>query len=238
MARRKIDEINAGSMADIAFLLLIFFLVTTTMEVDAGIGKTLPLKLDIPPPTNPPVPERNVLKISANLNDGLMVEDKEIQLDELYEVVYSFYTANRFQNDADINMPNFKVITLNDCKVQIKTFQDQLILSPSSKYLKNEVAKWKTKRELCLASPDRAYKEIANSAIIRFAVQSKTSYGLYVEIHNILKTVVNELRKETCEKMEWGDYYDLRDDDPDDHAIIEKLRILIPERIIEPKIDR
>ena len=42
MARRETPEINAGSMADISFLLLIFFLVTTTMDVDTGLQRRLP----------------------------------------------------------------------------------------------------------------------------------------------------------------------------------------------------
>ena len=40
--KRKVQEINAGSMADIAFLLLIFFLVATTMNVDTGLARMLP----------------------------------------------------------------------------------------------------------------------------------------------------------------------------------------------------
>ncbi|MDA0683751.1 MAG: biopolymer transporter ExbD [Bacteroidetes bacterium] len=67
-------EIPTSSMADIAFLLLIFFLVTTTIDVDTGIGMVLPPKLedDIEPP---PIKERNVLKILVNEQGLVLVED-------------------------------------------------------------------------------------------------------------------------------------------------------------------
>ena len=69
------QEVNAGSMADIAFLLLIFFLVTTTIASDKGILNILPPKLDpnVPPP-DIKKNERNIFNILINANDDLLVE--------------------------------------------------------------------------------------------------------------------------------------------------------------------
>lgn len=75
MAKRAIPEINAGSMADIAFLLLIFFLVTTTMDVDTGISRKLPPPID-PTVIPPDVKERNVFNILVNKNNRLLVEGR------------------------------------------------------------------------------------------------------------------------------------------------------------------
>lgn len=73
--KKEAPEIPAGSMADIAFLLLIFFLVTTTIASDKGILNILPPKQDpnVPPP-DIQLNERNIFNIRVNLNDQLLIE--------------------------------------------------------------------------------------------------------------------------------------------------------------------
>lgn len=90
MARRAAPEINAGSMADIAFLLLIFFLVTTTMDVDQGISRKLPpiLEDNVDPP--PPAKERNVFVVLMNSNDDLLVEEEYTDIKDLRQKAKDF----------------------------------------------------------------------------------------------------------------------------------------------------
>ena len=90
MARRETPEINAGSMADIAFLLLIFFLVTTTMNVDSGISRKLPEKppADYQPPI---IKEKNVLDITVNRNNQLLVEAKDyVKATDIKQIAIDF----------------------------------------------------------------------------------------------------------------------------------------------------
>lgn len=94
MARKKRNtpEINAGSMADIAFLLLIFFLVTTTMDTDTGLRALLP-----PMPENvepPDVNKRNVFEIRINSGNQLLVEGEIIDISQLTEQTVKFITNN------------------------------------------------------------------------------------------------------------------------------------------------
>ena len=94
MAKREIPEINAGSMADIAFLLLIFFLVTTTMDKDQAYIRSIPKRVEV---TTPPVDveQRDILAIRANSKNELMVR-KELMsnADDISERVVEFYTFN------------------------------------------------------------------------------------------------------------------------------------------------
>ncbi len=88
MAQRETPEINAGSMADIAFLLLIFFLVTTTMNSDVGILKRLPEK--ITHPTTIAIHERNVLRINLNSNNEIFIEDKTVSIENTRQLIIGF----------------------------------------------------------------------------------------------------------------------------------------------------
>lgn len=74
-------EVNAGSMADIAFLLLIFFLVTTTIETDAGLDRMLPPME--PPDENVVIKQKNIFTVNINKNGQLLVEEELTNLKDL-----------------------------------------------------------------------------------------------------------------------------------------------------------
>jgi len=88
MAKRSAPEVNAGSMADIAFLLLIFFLVTTTIESDTGMNRKLPPKIDDITP--PKIKDKNLFTIVVNKNNELLVEEQPMELKDLREATIAF----------------------------------------------------------------------------------------------------------------------------------------------------
>ena len=86
---RMNNEINAGSMADIAFLLLIFFLVTTTIAEDKGILVKLPPWSDEEPDITK-LKERNVFSVLVNANNELLVREEPARIGELRERAKEF----------------------------------------------------------------------------------------------------------------------------------------------------
>ncbi|NQV52371.1 MAG: biopolymer transporter ExbD [Flavobacteriales bacterium] len=106
MARKKreLQEINAGSMADIAFLLLVFFLVTTTMDTSWGLARKLPPPLLENQPDPPPIKDRNVFVVLANANDQLLVEGELLEIGELRAAAKDFI-ANPQRKE---NLPEFR----------------------------------------------------------------------------------------------------------------------------------
>lgn len=90
---KKIPQINASSMADISFLLLIFFLVTTSMDVNKGLARRLP-----PPPQNQPnqekldlkIKKRNLMVVKINSHNQLMVNGEIMEVSRLKDEVKKF----------------------------------------------------------------------------------------------------------------------------------------------------
>ena len=91
MARRALQEINAGSMADIAFLLLIFFLVSTTMDTDKGIIRILPpIPDEETKQEEVKVKERNIFVVLVNRNNQLLVEGEPLDIKDLRKKAKEF----------------------------------------------------------------------------------------------------------------------------------------------------
>lgn len=89
MAKRGAPEVNAGSMADIAFLLLIFFLVTTTIEKDKGILRSLP-PIDDSEIEPPIIKQKNLFTVLLNRHDQLLVEEEEMNIKNLRQAAIDF----------------------------------------------------------------------------------------------------------------------------------------------------
>jgi biopolymer transport protein ExbD len=87
---RNIPEIPTASMADIAFMLLIFFLVATTMDVDSGLSRTLPPMPEDEPEQEDRIRERNIFTVRVNAQDQLLVEGQPADVRNLRDMAMEF----------------------------------------------------------------------------------------------------------------------------------------------------
>ena len=153
---KKIPEIPAASLADIAFMLLIFFLVTTTMDVDSGLRRKLPQWVDPAElkDQNNEINERNIFVVLVNKNNDLLVEGDYEQIENLRERAKEFmanpYNAENLPEKEPVEVPYFGqvmvtkgVISLrNDLDTQYGTYlavQNELVAAINE--LRDELAK-------------------------------------------------------------------------------------------------
>lgn len=118
---RKVPEINSSSTADIAFIILIFFLVTTSMDTDRGLARQLP-----PPPekdqqTQVDVKERNVLVVLLNASNQLMCGGDYIEISELRQRAKDFvsnpYNDDKLPEKRAKNVPFFGDVMITESHV-------------------------------------------------------------------------------------------------------------------------
>ena len=140
--RRGLQEINAGSMADIAFLLLIFFLVTTTMDVDSGIARKLPPMPDEEmQEDDSQINAKNIYVVLINTNNQLLVEGELMDISQLREGAKRFINNNGIDPNLSDN-PDKAIISLqNDRGTEYKTYiQVQNELAAAYNELRNDAA--------------------------------------------------------------------------------------------------
>jgi biopolymer transport protein ExbD len=118
--KRKVPQVNSTSTADIAFMMLLFFLLTSSMDTDRGVPRRLP----------PPIPkdqksedlkvkERNILVVLINTTNQILCGDNYVQLDQLKNRVKEFVenptNDEHMPEKIEIDVPYFgnRLVTKN-----------------------------------------------------------------------------------------------------------------------------
>jgi biopolymer transport protein ExbD len=246
MAKREIPEINAGSMADIAFLLLLFFLVTTTMDKDQAYIRNIPKKIDVPL-DDIKIQERDILAIRANNQNQLMVRGQVFSdPTKISEFVLKFYQTNEKINDVENNFPMYSTTTIALCDQNMSNLDRQIEEAEAvgnqklTDFFLSSYDEWNKKKNAIKLYGKSEIRELSVQAHIRIEVQEATAYSIFTQIHNEIEEAIFELRDDECMRLFNENYGILKrryaqDNDPKDKAKIDLLEILYPARIIEVK---
>ena len=182
MAKRSSPEVNAGSMADIAFLLLIFFLVTTTIETDSGISRLLP-----PIEENEEdviIKQKNIFTVLLNGKDQLLVEDELMDLEDLKQ------SAIDFLDNGGGGMDSNWVIW-ND---QTNDWENT----------------GKSGCNYCNGKRDPKSSDNPDKAIISLKNERETSYATYVSVQNEIMAAYAHVRNQRGLKLFGETYEDMK----------------------------
>lgn len=260
MAKREIPEINAGSMADIAFLLLIFFLVTTTMDKDVAYIRPIPKKLEDGPPP-PPIEKRNICEIKANDRNDLLFRGVAMSdPDKISEKVVEFYRKNeglsQSQTTANIQNPGYlghgfpfySFVTMDEINENIR--KEEALLDAADEagqdelidYHDRAIREWQAKKKALTGLKQDILKEIHPQAHIRIEVQQQTKYELFAKIQSEVEEALYELRDDAALKY-FNESYGViknrraqdKSDANNDQEKLDVLEVLYPARIIEVK---
>ena len=166
MAKREVEEINAGSMADIAFLLLIFFLITTTMNLPQVQEERLPQKSDVEFLLN----EKNVLQIMANKNDKIGIEGEFAELEDIQHAVIKFYQ----HEDGARNLPSYIEVDKATCEDTIESLEAALAVYPDAALFKIELDAWTRRLDAVNAFGGSGFKTLPNNATVSIQMDNST----------------------------------------------------------------
>ncbi len=174
---RVSNEINAGSMADIAFLLLIFFLVTTTIDVDKGVLVKLPPWSDEEPDITK-LNKRNVFSVLVNAQNQLLVRGEPTQVADLKERTKEFI-ANPSRREDLSESPKKAIISLkNDRGTKYGTYLEVYNeVKAAYSELWNEECQRKYSQDYSDDLPLAIRKEIRSKFPLVISEAEPTSFG-------------------------------------------------------------
>ncbi len=228
MGRRELPEINAGSMADIAFLLLVFFLVTTTINIpESGVKASVPEKPkeekneDIPD-IKVPVYDRDILMILANRENRLLIEDREYEpedVDQIYDHVVKFYgthennerpvAENDIEGDGEQDFPIRWRVTQDSIDYQVNLWEEQrttmINYGGDTKFFDFMIEKWKFKEEVLKEVGE--YYELPDASSIKFNTDEETTYGFYLSVLDMIYAARTKVQNDFC-MQQWNMTYD------------------------------
>jgi len=226
MAKREVEEINAGSMADIAFLLLIFFLITTTMNLPQVHEERLPQKSDVEFLLN----ERNVLQIMANKNDKIGIEGEFAEIEDIQQAVKNFYE----HKPGAANMPEYVEVNRKICEDTLEKLDIALQAYPDAALFKIEQGAWQRRLDACIAFGG-GFKTLPNTATVSIQLDNATKYETYMSVLDQIMQGLNTLR-DSLSQDKFGISFDkLNNKVESDKQKISAIRQVYPKKIMKEK---
>ena len=187
-SNRKVPGINASSTADISFILLIFFLVVTSMNSNFGLQVMLPNPPEEQQQDEPEIHERNLLKVYVNMDNEIMVTPGKLregerplmlkvdELEELRDLAKEFITANTPGGKINDNYPEPKkkmdtITYINDAGIELH------YPNGVSNIVRN------------------------NQHVITLQTDRSTKYEVYFKVQEVLYSAYNDLREEFAKEV-------------------------------------
>jgi len=235
MGRRKQQELDASSIADIAFLLLAFIIIATTLEKESGVQAFLPAKSDNQKSFE--IIDKNILEILVNKNNDLMIEGQWNKTPEDVKAAVIEFMENPTDSEE---LPSMVSVDRAACDMNIRVIEDKIKAGGSTKKLEKALKKWKTKLKTVELVGD--YRTINKFATIAIQYDKSTSYGTYLGVRDNIMSGLNKLRDDLALKA-FGVTYkhllgvrleSLKGDELEEHkAKIKAIREVYPQKIIK-----
>lgn len=187
--KRKVPGINASSTADISFILLIFFLVVTSMSHQTGLNSRLPEKNDenTPPPK---ILQRNVLAVNVNMHSKILVKPGDMEVSD-FEAKYGVKVT-------DVPFEKLRWIAKDFICNQVTDPQGNVIANNLEVYpvMVDTFVVWKDMDGIPHALPDGNPRSISKNHVITLTTDKASEYSVYFKVANELYGAYNELRNQ------------------------------------------